>query len=165
MQGQLERIAESLNDTFQIAYVTRDLDRAIDTLREMTGIRSFMETGVAQTDLGQGAIGELKAALAYSGSVQYEIIQPISGAVQIFQDSLPTRNGADLAFHHVSYFARNREALETLRPIALAGRDPTIFGEFGEESVYFYVDERPKLGHYVEYQYAEPAFDALIPRN
>lgn len=165
IQGQPNQVAKFLKDTIQIAYVTRDLQAAIDMLGEKVGIRTFMETGAVKSDLGGGAIGELSVAMAYCGNTQYELIQPISGAVDIHRNGLPTDEGPLLAFHHVSYFARSREDLETVRPIVLGGRKAPVFGEFGEESAFFYVDECPTLGHYVEYQYSEPAYDALIPRN
>ncbi len=165
MQGQSRQIAKHLKDSIQIAYVTRDLVAAMDTLRRKVGIRTFMETGALKADLGGGAVGELSVAMAYCGRIQYEVIQPISGAVDYHRNGLPEENGAVLGFHHVSYFALSRGDLEAVRPIALAGRVAPIFGEFGEESAFFYVDERPTLGHFVEYQYSEPAYDALIPQN
>ncbi len=165
MQGQAQQIAKHLKDTIQIAYVTRDLVAAMDMLRRKVGIRTFMETGALQADLGGGAVGELSVAMAYCGRIQYEVIQPISGAVDLHRDRLPEENGAVLAFHHVSYFARSRDDLEAIRPIVLPGLQSPIFGEFGEESAFFYVDERSTLGHFVEYQYSEPAYDALIPQN
>ncbi len=165
MQRPSRQFGKFLKDTIQIAYVTHDLEAAIDVLSEKVGIRDFMKTGAVEADLGGGAIGELSVAMAYCGNTQYELIQPISGAVDVHRNGLPTDEGSVLVFHHVSYFARSREDLETVRPIVLGDRTAPVFGEFGEESAFFYVDERPTLGHYVEYQYSEPAYDALIPRN
>jgi Glyoxalase/Bleomycin resistance protein/Dioxygenase superfamily len=147
----------------QVAYVTNDLDAASALLEKQYGIPGFYKfdtTGVAQPGDPQLRIG-----LARVGGVEIELIEPQGSATNLFSEVLP-RGGAELAirFHHVAIriegplenWERHRGAIDTARhPIAYQGA-------LGDMLRYFYTDERPALGHYVEHVWMSPELLAQL---
>ena len=118
------------------------------------GFYKFDTTGVAQPGDPQLRIG-----LARVGGVEIELIEPQGSATNLFSEVLP-RGSAELAirFHHVAIridgslenWQRHRAAIDTVRhPIAYQGA-------LGDMLRYFYTDERPTLGHYVEHVWMSP---------
>jgi len=154
-----------LADTLQIAWVTTDYDRALTILRDDYGFERFFETGLVDADLGGGQMAKLKVAIADLDGIQFELIAPISGAVDLHRMGLPDDGSFATRFHHLAFFAPDRATLERIRAGAAARGDRMpIHGEFGS-SGYFYVDSRERVGHCLEYIYYTPDYDALIPRN
>jgi hypothetical protein len=78
-------IAARLGDLFQMSYITRDLDAAMAHCREALGVESFSTTEAEIEVLSYGALRPLKirAAMANVGRHQIEIIEPVSGAIEI----------------------------------------------------------------------------------
>jgi hypothetical protein len=149
----------------QLAWVTNDYDRALTLWRHHFGFSEFLETGLVETDLGHGQRAMLKVAMAYHHGLQYELIEPVGGDVDIYRQALPSNGDFALCFHHVACAAPNRDALEKWRHQAIrTARHLPIHGAFGE-SAYFYVDETHQLGHHIEYVYLTPEYDARIPRG
>jgi hypothetical protein len=147
----------------QVAYVTNDLDAAAALLAKQYGIPGFYKfdtTGVAQPGDPQLRIG-----LARVGGVEIELIEPQGSATNLFSEVL-ARGSAELAirFHHVAIridgplenWERHRAAIDTARhPIA-------YHGALGDMLRYFYTDERPTLGHYVEHVWMSPELLAQL---
>ena len=135
---------------FQNAYVTRDLDKAIATLRAQHGVGEMMlidfDTDVT-TPLGHGPV-KSKVALAWVGGVQIELIEPVSGLAQIYADALPDDDS--LRFHHVGIRVPDMDAL---RAEATANNWPVVFQGGGDGFSFTYVDTRATFGHYLEYVY------------
>jgi hypothetical protein len=136
----------------QVAYVTNNLDAAAVLLEKQYGIPGFYKfdtTGVAQPGDPQLRIG-----LTRVGGVEVELIEPQGSTANLFSDVLP-RSGSELAikFHHVAIridgslenWQRHRAAIDI-------ARHPIVYqGGLGDMLRYFYTDERPTLGHYVEH--------------
>jgi hypothetical protein len=161
--------AALLNGFFQLAYVTTDLEQAMDLYRRQFGIRQFLAppewTVVVKTPRGVET-AKLRFAFVYVGDTQIELIQPTGGDCPVYAEPLPSA-GFALRFHHLGYrvqggpeaWTRFRENLDTTRhPIAIEGTT----------TPFLYTDERSRLGHYLEYirfdEQVTAVFDS-VPRQ
>lgn len=133
---------------YQNAYVTRDVDKAVKALKErakVDRVLAFEGSTPVMTPEGAG-IQTSKLAFVWVGDLQYELIQPVSGAVRIYSEALPIDDG--LRFHHICMRVPEWQDFrarvdEQPYPVVLEG---------GNEKLRFlYLDARPLLGHYVEY--------------
>jgi len=117
------------------------------------------------TAVAQAGDPQLRIGLARVGGIEIELIEPQGSATNLFSEVLP-RGGAELAirFHHVAIridgllenWERHRAAIDTARhPIAYQGA-------LGDMLRYFYTDERPTLGHYVEHVWMSPQLLAQL---
>ncbi len=98
MTGTLLR----LENHYQNAYITRDIDAAIDVFRARHGFDAFQRYEISyelRTRAGAGT-ASIKLALGWIGNVQYELIQPVSGLVDVYTSGLPEQS--ILKFHHVA---------------------------------------------------------------
>jgi hypothetical protein len=161
--------APLLNGFFQVAYVTTDLEQAMDLYRREFGIREFLATPEWTVNVvtPRGPqIAKLRIAFVYVGDTQIELIQPTGGDCPIYAEPLPSV-GFALQFHHLGHrfygdrevWQRFRESLDTQRhPIAIEGTS----------TCFLYTDERSRLGHYMEYMWLDAEGDAMfasIPRQ
>lgn len=146
-----------LQGHYQNAYVTHDLDKAKDMLSERYGLTDYlgfeMEMPVRMPE-GERTLG-VKVACAWAGSLQIELIEPVSGAVEPYLPYLPAdRNDATPRFHHISlrrddYDAMQAEIARLGLPFVCEGGIPDLR--------YTYLDGRGTFGHYVEYVWASEA--------
>jgi hypothetical protein len=149
----------------QVSYVTNDLERALAVFRDVYGVHDFMDTGRVTFTMGSGEVVDFRVALAYVGEMQFEIIEPIGGDVECYREVLPQDGSFAIRFHHLSFRARSRDEIETLKQAARDSGHPLGYtGTFGD-SAFFYADARGRLGHFLEYTYTDPAYDAALPRN
>ena len=161
-----------LADFFQHAYVTNDMARAKRQFADRWGVRSFLEfESSLELDTPRG-IGNarLKIALAFVGSLQIELIEPVGGpAARIYQQALPG-SGYKVVLHHFAYrlsgcaggWQRFRDSVGTEEyPIAIEGH---IHNDYGDVR-FAYLDTYAELGHYSEYVWASYDIDAPVPRS
>lgn len=133
---------------FQNAYVTRDIVKAIDAFRSRADVRKIIETEIevaVTTPKGAGRQHN-KLAFIWVDNLQYELIEPIDGSVDVYARYL---NAGDLpAFHHICMRVsdwgdfRQRVDQQSL-PIVLEGGNDAL--------KFLYLDAREFLGHYLEY--------------
>ena len=139
---------------FQNAYITRDIDKAIETFRKRLNgpvdARSFEVTVDVWTPKGSGKATN-KLAFIWIDNLQYELIQPVAGLVDVYSDQLPADDS--LKFHHVCMrvddwdsFRANVDKLSY--PVVLEGSSVAL--------KYVYLDARDTLGHYLEYVWMTP---------
>lgn len=145
-----------LQGHYQNAYVTRDLDRAMELVRSRYGVSDYIvfePEMVLKTPSGPKP-SSVRAALAWAGGLQLELIEPVSGFLDHYLPYLPAdRSDASPRFHHM---AVRRDDLDAMReeiarlglPLAFEGEVPGL--------VYIYLDARESLGHYLEYVWAGP---------
>lgn len=145
----------SLANHYQNAYITRDLDAAIEQFRSRHGFDGFRRFDISyelRTRTGP-ATASIKLALGWIGNLQYELIQPVSGAVDIYTSDIPQRS--TLRFHHVAMRVKHdwngfRAEVERRRlPIIMEGGAPG-------QSQWLYIDACDTVGHYLEYCYMSP---------
>ncbi|WP_339677747.1 VOC family protein [uncultured Zhongshania sp.] len=133
---------------FQNAYVTRNNDQAIAEVQACSNIRKLIQTEVTVdvwTPKGQGSIST-KLALIWVDDLQYEIIQPIGGDVELYVDAL--QDDGRPQFHHICMRVNDWEEFrqrvdQQPFPVVLEG---------GSDALKFiYLDARALLGHFLEY--------------
>lgn len=154
---------------YQVAYVTNDFDRALDQFSLSHGIRTFMEMRDMRYPTGEGRVAVCNIALAYSGSTEIEVINPLDGDVQLYRDFLPDAQFT-VRFHHISKLHDSEASLEAeLAKVHGEGRETPINARDSQSgSRYFYGDYRRELGHFLENIYFPPSAEAWlrsIPRN
>ena len=143
-----------LENHYQNAYITRDLDQALEFFRkryDFNGFKHFEVSYDLKTPTGQGK-ATVKMALGWVGELQYELIQPISGLTDIYREGLPDRY--PLRFHHVAMRIYDWDAFRARvdrekRPVAIEGGTPGHLQ-------FLYIDARDTLGHYLEYCWMTP---------
>lgn len=157
-------IAARYGELFQMSYITRDLDEAMAHAKEALGIAEFSTTTAELDVLSFGKVRPLKlrAAMANIGRNQFEIIQPISGAIEVYTDEVDL-SGHILNFHHIAIAVRGgidqwRELLAEVRASGdqfafVSPTDPTD----DDKVAFCYVDTRKRLGHYTEYLWIDEA--------
>ena len=167
-------IGERYGELFQMSYITRDLDAAMAHAREMLGIESFhtSESEIEVLSYGEPRKLAVRAAMANIGSRQFEIIQPVSGAIEIYTDEVDL-SGHILNFHHTAIAVRGgyQEWQKLLAEIEASG-DAFAYlfpaQQRPDQGLSFcYVDTRRRIGHYTEFLWVDPALKGLhaIPQG
>jgi hypothetical protein len=149
---------------FQVAYVTRDLDSAMQTFQQRYGVESFqlMRNNRVDDDT------TMDIALAWVGDVMMELIQPTGAGGSFFEVMLgPEKNSTRL--HHLGHLVAGRAEWDSLVDRLRRGGHPIVLqGSVEGFLSYLYVDARSETGHFIEYILCEPAgqayFDA-VPRS
>ncbi|MFT4154777.1 VOC family protein [Parafilimonas sp.] len=167
---QVEDTLNYYRHFFQVAYVTTDITQSIKLFGELYGISKFLvfdQPSVMDiADTGRYIKCKIKLAFATVGMHQLELIEPINDPMGRYTESLPA-SGFGQRFHHLGCRFTTCEEWDTFRSSLDTGKHPIAFENTGGESRYLYLDERPHLGHYLEYMWAEQnaaMFDA-IPKN
>lgn len=146
----------SLVGHYQNAYVTHDLDRAIDLTRQSFGLGEFSAFDVdmaSKTPYGEQT-SRLRVATAWAGRFQIELIQPVSGYIDPYAPFLPgDRSDVVPRFHHL---AVRRDDPVAMRKEALSMGLPFAFESEGAGISCIFVDARTHLGHYFEFVTATP---------
>ena len=137
-----------LANHYQNAYVTPDIEQALAIFRERYGVadaRSFEAEYEVTTPAGTG-VARNRLALIWIGDLQYELIEPVSGAVDIYREALPATG---LRFHHVCMRSFDWDA--TLAEVERQ-RLPIVYrGDSTSGLKFIYADARDTLGHYLEF--------------
>jgi hypothetical protein len=138
----------------QVAYVTNDLDEAAALFEREYGTPGFYKFDTMQSGAVSPGDPQLRIGLARVGGVEIELIEPLGSKANLFSQVLPPdRTQLAIRFHHVAIriegsledWERHKVAIDTARhPIAYQGA-------LGDLLRFFYTDERPSLGHYVEH--------------
>jgi hypothetical protein len=155
----------------QTAWVTNDMDAALDIFAKDYGVVKWFQRRDTQLQTGPGEFARVNLALARRGSVELEIIHPLGGADKVYSHMLnPAQEGVQICFHHICYILPTPEDLERVRVAApLRGREIVLSGASESGATYFYTDDRSTIGHYVEYIHCSPAYRArletIIPSN
>ena len=145
-----------LQGHYQNAYVTHDLDRAMKLVSDRYGVGDwivFEPDMVLKTPSGPKE-SSVRAALAWGGGLQIELIEPVSGHLDHYLPFLPADKADPTPrFHHVAVrrddLGAMREEIERLGlPLAFEGEVPGL--------VFIYLDARESLGHFFEYVWASP---------
>jgi hypothetical protein len=161
-------IGERYGDLFQMSYITRDLDAAVAHARDALGIDSFhtSESEIEVLSYGQLRKLAVRAAMANIGTRQLEIIQPVSGAIEIYTDAVDL-SGHILKFHHTAIAVRGdyEEWRKLLAEVAESGDELAYLfpaeQHAGQGLSFCYVDTRHRIGHFTEFLWVDPALKGL----
>jgi hypothetical protein len=141
----------------QVAWVTNDMDRALAAYAADYGVPRWLELRNFRMKTGPDANAQVHIALAVRGGVELELIQPLGGADKVYRQILSDEPGLQLHFHHICYRLESATALAGVRRAAEAkGRAVVLQGDTATGTEYFYIDDRPTLGHHIEYIYYPP---------
>lgn len=146
----------SLQGIFQQGYVTRDLDRAMALYGPIAGVADFTVFDLElplRTPQGDRAM-QLRVATGWAGTMQIELIQPVSGYIDPYVGGLPT-DPADFTprFHHVA--VRRDDPEQMAREVAALGL-PLWFETGGAGISSMFVDAAASIGHPIEFVCATP---------
>jgi len=151
-----------LRGHMQNAYVTHDLDRAMEMVGNRFGVEKFDRFDpemIVKTNDGEKPMSN-RVASYWAGGLNIEIIEPVSGYVDHYLNMLPSdKRDATPRFHHISLRRDDepamRQEIEQLGlPLAFEG--PVSIKTPIPSLVFVYLDGRASLGHYVEYTWKSP---------
>ncbi len=168
--GRYCRSVRTFSDLFrnvmQVAYVTDDLEVACDYFEQTLGTVPTTKTyksslgGIVVVDGETAEEWVMDVALVNAGPTNFELIQPISGAVDLYRSAI--RPGAPATFHHVGY--RIDDFDEATAILAAAGKTWKQYGEMKGGLRFGYVDMTAELGHYVEFMDLQPGGEKMFQR-
>lgn len=154
-------------NTFQVAWVTNDVERAAKTFKEEQGVELAIFRGFS-LDVFDSDPLVIDVALGYVGDVQFEVIEPVSGPIALYTRHLPASGEYTMKFHHLC----NRfDTVEELEKAVAADQERGVTievnGSFGESGRFAYADTRDTLGVYQEYAVLDSDMSFLdsLPRN
>jgi len=133
---------------YQNAYVTRDVDKAVEVVEARADVRQIIrfEVTTAVTTPPGPVAQNVKLAFLWIGDLQIELIQPISGSIEIYREALTQDD--TLAFHHICMRVKN---WDEFRKRIDAQSFPVVVEGGSDVLKFLYLDARPLLGHYLEY--------------
>lgn len=150
----------------QNAYVTNDYDRALGVFAKHYGVSEFYEL---QLPPGMDNQLPLRVGLANAGGVEIELIHPLD-AVPMYDEFLPQDGSFAIEFHHYCMLIEGDLTAWEDRRKAIDEIEHPIANEGGLDNLlrYMYMDERSRLGHYIEHVWYSPEMfrqmEAAIPR-
>jgi hypothetical protein len=150
----IETIGDLYANVWQVCYVTPDLDRGMEELRDLMGIENSIEVpveGATFMKRGEEVDWEPRVAMGARGGLIVELIEPVSGEVEFYREALPTDGGA-LGFHHLAMLVPlGDEAWSSVENVL--GENDMSFEYtilIPERARLAYVDTRAQLGHWIE---------------
>jgi Glyoxalase/Bleomycin resistance protein/Dioxygenase superfamily len=153
-------------NVFQIAYVTNDLPRAVSLFRSEQGVGELATFDDFTLDVRGGGAAVINVALGYVGETQLEIIEPVSGDVELYRAWLSDEFA--VRHHHFCHRLDSVEELDTVRArYEESGYAIALDASLGETRL-FYADTTQLLDHYQEYAWVDSEaerFMAALPRN
>jgi hypothetical protein len=141
-----------LNDgLYKLGYVTNDRDHAMRLLQTRLGVEEFVPfapTFEVTTDDGRAGTANLQCAFSAGRKFFIEVLQPVSGLVEVFSDSLTDDEGFQLVFHHVAVIVDDLAAVKA--SALVLGIKPAIEASLSTGMSFTYM-KLPGLGHWVEH--------------
>jgi hypothetical protein len=151
----IRAVADLFANVWQLGYVTTDLDRALEELSTRFGFEHQFRvpSGGATFMVGDEVVPwEARFAMAARGGLIVEVIEPVSGEVEFYRQSLPDDGSFAIRLHHLAMFIEvGDEAWENVAGL-LAGAglafDYTMLIPGRVRAGY--IDARAELGHFLE---------------
>jgi Glyoxalase/Bleomycin resistance protein/Dioxygenase superfamily len=152
------RTPQALGDLFaniwQVAYVTRDLDKGMEVLRERFGVENITEVpteGATFLNGDEPAEWDVRVAMGARAGLIVELIEAIGGEVDFYRRFLP-ENGSALGFHHLATFVPvGDDEWESLTGLLAASGLKVDYTVLIPDRVRAgYVDTTADLGHFME---------------
>lgn len=132
-----------LNNIFQIAYVTNDVERAAAVFKDRFGTGAF-----SRIEFGDF----VKLGLAFAGPMMIELIQPINDPTGLYSGWIAGSETFALRHHHFGVLVGSKDELAAIRAAHVnSGTAVAAEGSLPGSLDYLYVDTTAQLGHYVEY--------------
>ena len=156
--------SDLFRNVMQVAYVTDDLEVACEYFEQTLGTVPSTKTyksslsGIVVVDGETAEEWVIDVALVNAGATNFELIQPVSGSVELYRSAI--RPGAPATFHHVGY--RIPDFDEATEIIHAAGKTWKQYGEMKGGLRFGYIDMTAELGHYVELMDLQPGGEQMF---
>ncbi|MGN6356756.1 MAG: hypothetical protein ACTHLU_04660 [Novosphingobium sp.] len=155
-------------DLFQMSYVTRDRDAAVAYAEARLGFQDFRLSESQTEVLAGGRVQRLaiRAAMATVGGRQIEIIEPVSGPIEVYTEGVDL-TARPLTFHHMAIAVRGgTQRWEHLMAELRAGGDEIAYlfparPDAATKVRFCYVDTRAAFGHFTEYLWWDASLDGM----
>jgi Glyoxalase/Bleomycin resistance protein/Dioxygenase superfamily len=151
-----------LAEHFQMAYVTSDMERALDLFKTRFGIQKFSRLE-GQMPTG----GQIRAEFAWVGTIMYELICASGPGSDLYMDCLPRDDEFHVKHHHLGFLLRRREQWDAVMLKARQSGWAIPYRNDNPLVEVCFVDV-PELGHYLEYFLPKAAglsFFESVPRH
>jgi hypothetical protein len=147
----------------QVAYITTNLEEALQRFDATYGIDRFLVMNTAEHP-AEPPQRPIKMALVRTAGTEFEIIQPLEAEDHVYSDPLPKDGSFALQFHHIAVtFHGTLDEFEEFRAKVDRKLHPIVVdGRIEGQVRWFYTDERPTLGHYIEYCWFSPELAAFM---
>lgn len=145
-----------MNEHYQIAYVTNDIQKAVSVFRNRFGISDFR---TSDNDLPDGGTVSIRAV--WIGNMMYELCSGTGPGMELYTDWAPANGDFVLRFHHFGYLVESDADWLALEEEI--GRGAWKVRTKSDIPGFFrgcYV-EVPELGHFLEF--VQPR-EALLER-
>lgn len=167
-----QELGDLFTGIWQIAYVTDDFDRGMNTLRDSFGVENITEVPTEGATFLRGdepAEWDVRVAMGARGGLIVELIEGIGGEVDFYRRALPHAGG--LGFHHLATSIPTGDdawsALEEVLERNGLAVDYTVL--IPDRVRAGYVDTTAQLGHFMEVCQLQEAdiefFSSLIQRT
>jgi hypothetical protein len=134
------------NEHFQIAYVTNDIERAVEIFRTRFGVSRFR----ANDDALEGGT-KVGIRSAWIGGMMYEICSGAGPGMELYTDRAPPGGAFVLRFHHFGYMIPDEPAWDALElQIEQGGWKVRTRSDIPGFFRGCYI-EVPELGHFLEF--------------
>jgi hypothetical protein len=151
-----------LAEHFQMAYATNDIDRACDLFGQRLGIKQFR-----RLEGRMPAGGQIRAELAWVGTLMYELISASGPGSDIYMSRLPAGESFALKHHHLGYLIHDQAQWDGVMVQAEQNGWSVPYRNINPLLEACFVDV-PELGHYLEYLFPQQAgldFFESVPRH
>lgn len=161
-------IGSKYGELCQVSYITRDLEEAMAHAKKEVGVEDFFvtEPTVEVLSFGQKVDLTLRAAIANIGPHQFEIIQPVSGPINVYLDEVDLDRHI-LNFHHIAFAITGgyENWAKLLDEIHASGDEfgflAPIEPDPSAQLCFCYVDTRKRVGHYTEFMWWDDALNGM----
>jgi len=134
---------------YQLGYVVRDMERAIETFSQRRGIGGAWKI-IEGPVPAYGRNTTVRTAHGQAGPIEIELIQPPLDIPSIYTHAVPP-DDASARLHHIGLLVEDAAEWERVEraihdngaPVGMRGSVP--------QADYAYVDTRTEFGHYTEY--------------
>lgn len=137
------------------AWVTNDLDRALDVFRKRYGVGDF---SFIEGPSPEG--GHIRVAFAWAGGQVLEIIRATGPGFEFYNEMLPEGEFA-IRFHHLGFLVEDEAGWKRLEEELRRGEWPIAYSTLTGDFIDAYYVKAPELGHYLEYVRPFAAGDAF----
>lgn len=127
------------------AWVTNDLDRAMEIFRSQYGVREF---SFIEGPSPEG--GHIRVAFAWAGGQVLEIIHATGAGFDFYNAILP-EEGFAIRFHHLGFVIEDEAGWQQLEREIGEGGWTVAYSTLTHDFIDAYYIEAPELGHYLEY--------------
>ena len=145
------------------AWVTNDLDRAVEVFSARYGVGAF---SFIEGQMPSG--GHIRVAFAWAGGQVLEIIAATGPGSEFYAEMLPDGDEFAIRFHHLGFIVHDEAGWRALEADLKAGDWPIAHQTLTGDFIDAYYIKAPELGHYLEYVRplaAGAAFYAAVPAN